>query len=227
MPATSGVNFLIRVGNSRQTVTLSGGGGTDDYRLNFRGQQTANIDEAAAASAVQTALEALSTIGAGNVAVSGSAGGPYTVTFQGTLAGQDVELMTASNTTGGLAVAIAATTATYTTLGGQRGATLRRAGGEADATAKDSSNWHVGLPTIREWGIEGDAVALEDDAAFLALERAFLNPGTYRVVVDIQTPAGNTYRGVGTLTDFPVEGAHDDVLMVSLSVTGSGVLTKV
>jgi hypothetical protein len=47
------------------------------------------------ASAVQTKLEAVPTIGAGNVSVSGPAGGPWAVEFVGRFAGADVPLMTA------------------------------------------------------------------------------------------------------------------------------------
>ena len=43
------------------------------------------------ASTVQTALTGLSTIGSGNATVSGSNGGPWTVTFQRTLAGTNVQ----------------------------------------------------------------------------------------------------------------------------------------
>jgi hypothetical protein len=46
---------------------------------------------------VQTALTALSTIGSGNVAVTGSAGGPYTVTFQGALANSPEPLLTGNS----------------------------------------------------------------------------------------------------------------------------------
>jgi hypothetical protein len=63
---------------------------------------------------VQTALQALSTIGAGNATVAGSAGGPYTVTFAGTLANQNVAALSATgNFTGGTspAVTVATTTA--------------------------------------------------------------------------------------------------------------------
>lgn len=70
------------------TVTGSPSGGT--FTLLYRGQETATIAQGAAASAVQTALRALSTIGSTGVSVAGSSGGPYTVTFAGPLANQDV-----------------------------------------------------------------------------------------------------------------------------------------
>lgn len=94
-----------------QTVTIDATGGT--YTLTFGGQTTDDIDWDATAAEVQAALEALSTIGAGNVAVSGEDGGPYTVTFQGDLENTNVAALTATDSlTGGAGtVTIATTTA--------------------------------------------------------------------------------------------------------------------
>lgn len=72
--------ITLPVGVTGGTFTLALAGQTTDPPLAFN----------AAASDVQTALEALSSIGAGNVSVSGSSGGPYTVTFQGAKANTDV-----------------------------------------------------------------------------------------------------------------------------------------
>lgn len=69
-------------------------GGT--FTLTFNGEQTSAIAYNAASTAVASALVALPSIGAGNVAVTGSAGGPYTVTFQGALAEMNVGQITGS-----------------------------------------------------------------------------------------------------------------------------------
>ena len=96
-----------------QTVTITGSPTGGNFKLAFKGSTTGNIAYNAAASAVQSALEALSTIGAGNVTVAGSAGGPYTVTFQAALLG-DVPQMTAdaSGLTGGTSPNVTVTTTT-------------------------------------------------------------------------------------------------------------------
>lgn len=93
-----------------QTVT-EGGSGLTSYTLTFSGQTTAAIAADATAAQVQAALEALSTVGAGNVSVTGAASGPYTVTFQGALANTNVAEMTATPTEGTGTVTIATTTA--------------------------------------------------------------------------------------------------------------------
>lgn len=68
-----------------QTVTLTGAtGGT--FLLYWRNLPTTALAYNATAATVQTALQLLTLIGGGNVLVTGSAGGPYTVTWAGTLA---------------------------------------------------------------------------------------------------------------------------------------------
>lgn len=77
-----------------QQLTVRATGGT--FVLSFGGSSTGPLAYNASAAAVQAALEALPPIGAGNVAVSGGPGdefgdAPYTIDFQGALAGTDVE----------------------------------------------------------------------------------------------------------------------------------------
>ncbi len=72
-----------------QKVTLvEATGGT--FTLKFSGKTSAAIAHDATAATVRKALEALSTVGKGNVSVAGEAGGPYTVTFEGALADENV-----------------------------------------------------------------------------------------------------------------------------------------
>jgi hypothetical protein len=79
-----------------QSVTITGvpTGGT--FVLTFGDVATTDLPYNATAAAVQAALQALPGIGAGNVTVTGSAGGPYTVTFAGALAGQNVAQLSAT-----------------------------------------------------------------------------------------------------------------------------------
>jgi hypothetical protein len=80
------------------SITGSPTGGT--FTLTFGAQTTSTIAYNAAASTVQTRLQALSSIGSGNALVTGSAGGPYTVEFAGTMAKTSESLITANG--GGL-----------------------------------------------------------------------------------------------------------------------------
>lgn len=92
-----------------QTLT-EGGSGLTSFTLTFGGQTTASIDDDATAVQVQAALEALSTIGAGNVEVTGGplGTGPFSVKFVGDLANTNVAQLT-TTPTGGTGTVTAAT----------------------------------------------------------------------------------------------------------------------
>jgi hypothetical protein len=101
--------------NEVQTVTITGTPTGGSFRLTYAGSQTATILYNAIAATVQTALEGLPNLAPGDVTVTGGPGPgtPYVVTFGGTLAAEDVAVMTATHTfTGGTAPAIAVTTTT-------------------------------------------------------------------------------------------------------------------
>jgi hypothetical protein len=111
----SGLYGPYTVSNEVQVLTV-GGSGLTSFTVTFGGQTTAAIPAAATAAQVQSALEALSTIGTGNVVVTGSAGGPWTITFQGALAGLDNAQVTTTPTGGTGTV-----TPSTTTAGGTEG----------------------------------------------------------------------------------------------------------
>jgi len=77
------------------TLTITGAPTGGTFTITYKSQTTAGIAYNAASAAVQTALTGLSSVGAGNATVTGGAGGPYTITFAGTLA-QDTTAPTAS-----------------------------------------------------------------------------------------------------------------------------------
>lgn len=101
--------------NEVQTATVTGTPTGGTFALGYRGAVTAALAFNAAAATVQAALEALRTIGVGNVTATGSAGGPYTITFIGALAGVNAIMLVLKNNllTGGASpsVTIVQTTA--------------------------------------------------------------------------------------------------------------------
>lgn len=99
--------------NEVQLLTISGAPTGGTFTLTYSGQTTSAIPYNASASTVETALEALSNIAPGDVTVTGSAGGPYTITFDGALGGSNVDQITATGSfTGGTSPAITPTTTT-------------------------------------------------------------------------------------------------------------------
>jgi hypothetical protein len=99
--------------NEVQTATITGSptGGTFTFTLD--GETTAAIAYNATAATVQAALLAMSNLNPGDVTVTGSAGGPYTITFAGARKGTDVPALTASaSLTGGTTPGVTIATGT-------------------------------------------------------------------------------------------------------------------
>lgn len=74
-----------------QVVTIAAAGGT--FSLTYSGQRSGALAFDVSAAGLQGALEALSRIGAGNLAVSGPDGGPFELRFGGELVGKNVEVV--------------------------------------------------------------------------------------------------------------------------------------
>lgn len=84
------------------TISITGSPTGGTFTITYKGQTTAPITYSAAltAATVNTAFQLLSTVGT-NAVVTGSTGGPYIITFSGTLA-SDTSLVTTTNSfTGG------------------------------------------------------------------------------------------------------------------------------
>lgn len=159
--AVRGRNIVVLVGdrgsNEVQSLTIDATGG--DYTASFGGDTTTAIAENATAGAVQAALEALPSIGSGNVVVTGSAGGPYSITFVGTLGGANQAQITTNATglTGGASTAVVATV----TPGGVGGNQVRLPGiqtFELEATVEGEVERELGNAEITGRSINGTDV---------------------------------------------------------------------
>ncbi len=140
--------------NEVQTVTITGSPTGGTFTLTFGGQTTGPIAYNATAAAVATALQALSSIGAGNVTTGGGPlpGTAVTVTFQNDLGGTNVAMMTASGAglTGGTSPAV---TVAETTAGVASGVT------EIPMRTPRASQYNVWLDT--SWAALGTTKLLE------------------------------------------------------------------
>lgn len=92
-----------------QSITITGGATGGTFTLVFGAQTTATIAWNDTAATVQTRLQALSSILAGNALVTGPAGGPWIVEFSGTLAKAAQSLITlgTNSLTGGSSPSVA------------------------------------------------------------------------------------------------------------------------
>ncbi|HLG71131.1 MAG TPA: flagellar filament capping protein FliD [Chloroflexota bacterium] len=90
----------ITSNNDLQAITLNGAS-SGNFTLTFNGQTTGNISASGSpstvASNIQTALGALSGVGAANVSVAATSNGTYLVGFKGALAGRPLPLIQATN----------------------------------------------------------------------------------------------------------------------------------
>ena len=85
---------------AKQSLTVKASGG--QFKLNFQGQTTADLDFDASAAEVQAALQDLSSVGPGGIVVSGGPGdeagtAPYELTFGGALGDSPQPLVVAAN----------------------------------------------------------------------------------------------------------------------------------
>lgn len=112
----------------------------------------------------------------------------------------------------------------YTTVGGQRGASLNRDAETMDTTSKDSQGWSESVPGLKSWSIEADGLLTENDAGYLALEKAYMDGEA--VVVNITTAGGNKYEGKAIISSFPLSAPYDDLATFEVSFTGTGALKK-
>lgn len=124
-PATTGGKSSVlhltvagqNLGTNEKVTLTEGGSGLTSFTLTFGAQTTASLDDDATAAQVQAALEALSTIGAGNILVTdGPLGsGPFMLEFVGDLGGTNVGGVTTTPTGGTGSVTPAVDTAGLTT----------------------------------------------------------------------------------------------------------------
>jgi hypothetical protein len=191
-----------------QTLTITGTPAGGSFTLTFRGYTTGAIAFGAAASAVSTALEALSSVGTAGVVCAGGPlpGTPVTITFSNQLSGQSVPLITAtSSLTGGTTPTIAITRTTpgfgqydaqsnWTDLGATKGGitVLRNNAEEAfdvDQIAADI----LTLPTSWEMSVQASCARADID-----LLQYLWEGGT--ITVDVAT--GERTLPLGTPTSY-------------------------
>lgn len=114
-------------------------------------------------------------------------------------------------------------TPTYTSVGGQRSATLSLSTNEIDASDKLSDGWAENLAGLRKWSISGNGCGDDADAACAALEAAWL--ANKQLEVQLETPSGKKYDGLATITDLSYDAPHDDMFTYSITMSGTGALT--
>lgn len=165
--------------NQKQFVELPGSPTGGTWKLGFYlNSSSSTIAYNATAATVQTHLEGLAEVGAGNVSVSGDAGGPYTIEFQGDLAGKAMEPLQVD--AGGLTLSASDVTATVDVN------TDQLEGVMAWEVDRPDNGWTLKQGSLETWILSSDATTDEIAQAV----RTSLNIGSVRV--DNATNASGT-----------------------------------
>lgn len=120
-------------------------------------------------------------------------------------------------------------TSNFTTIGGQKGASLTRSANTIDVTDKNSQGWVTSMAGLKTWAIDCDGFVVLGDVALEALFTAF----NARTAIDItmrigatSDVAGYTYTGTVIITDFPEEFKAEDAVTFKLSLKGASPLVR-
>jgi len=111
----------------------------------------------------------------------------------------------------------------WTTVGGQRDATLNLNSTAIDVTSKDSDGWAERINGINDWGIEFGALYVPSDVAYEALETAYME--REQIMVQLAMPSGKTYSGKGIIS-LSITGPYNAEATYSGSITAASKLTK-
>lgn len=204
--------------NEVQTVTTTGTPTGGTFKLNFRGVSTTALAFNATAVAIQAALEALSTIGTGNVTCTG---GPLPtgviVTFVGNLGNQDVPAMTVTSAalTGGTTPAVVITITTpgaglfdplngWFPLGGTKDGVTPRYNSADEEFTIDQQQVIIGaLPNNHEFGVQTSLVEVTLENLALAWDMGAVTLNTVPPVPEkrmgMGAPTAYTQRRIAVI----------------------------
>ena len=129
-------------------------------------------------------------------------------------AGKDIQLFV-FDATGTALYAVAA----------QRGFKLNRSAEEIDTTNKDTpGGYGSSIAGMKKWGYDIDGLYIQDDAALLALEAAFLASEKV-AVVRVNTKTNTAIDGgLCSIIDFPIDAPYNAASTYSLKLSGAGQL---
>lgn len=114
----------------------------------------------------------------------------------------------------------------WTTIGGQRGATLNLTSAQIDASNKMSGAWAMSVPGLLSWSIDADAVLLTDVTGLTvdAGRAKLLSVFTQRELVHVRyvRKDGSKFQGYAAISDLSEEAPHDGVATFKITLQGTG-----
>jgi hypothetical protein len=205
--------------NEIQTLAISGTPTAGTFRLAFKSVSTATLQYNSAASAVQAALEALSTVGTGNIVATGGPlpGSAVVLTFQGQLAGSNQPMITITSSafTGGTTPAVTVTETTpgtglfdpvgsWFTLGGTKNGVNPTMNNTEEEFTIDQQKVAIGvLPNEWTWSFTTSLVEVTPENLALAWDMGPVTLNTLPAVPEKQVgfgaPDGYTVRRIAII----------------------------
>lgn len=111
---------------------------------------------------------------------------------------------------------------TWTQVGAQRSADLKRSAESIDISHKTSGGWSSKKAGLRSWSIDLGGLMLLADDGIQALESAFLQGK--EINIQLVYPDGSVQTGWGSITDFSLSTPHDGAAEISGTIEGNGAL---
>jgi TP901-1 family phage major tail protein len=119
-------------------------------------------------------------------------------------------------------------TGTETALAKVKEATLSISADTIDTTNFDTDGWAENIPSFRSWSVDATLLYVPDDTTQEDLEDAlFGNLPLTVVLYPKDESSAKGYKGTAYITSYEVGAPVDDAVTISVTLTGSGALTKV
>ena len=132
-------------------------------------------------------------------------------------AGRQVLVKVDTNETGGAS-------ATWTTIGQQRGGGFSRTSETADATHKDDNGWPDAVITRTPWSVSCDGALNPADTAWALLLTNWEGKTKMWVQVNANPISGEYVEGQAIITDLSYEFPESDVVTFTLELQGASSL---
>lgn len=117
---------------------------------------------------------------------------------------------------------------TETRIAKVREATLTIEAETIDTTNFDTNGWAESIPSFRSWSVDAELLYVPDDTSQEDLEDAlFANSPVTVILYPKNAPSAKGYKGTAYITSFEVGAPVDDGVTISVTLTGTGALTKV
>jgi len=119
-------------------------------------------------------------------------------------------------------------TATQTALAKVREATLTIEADTIDTTNFDTQGWAENIPSFRSWSVDAELLYVPEDASQEDLEdKLFANSPVTIVLYPKDAASAKGYKGSAYITSYEVGEPVDDAVTISVTLTGTGALTKI